>query len=117
MKYVLGMVGDGFALVMTVNVIRSQHFYEDKDKITVLCMGFIQVVRRNALLQLACGELNCLGQVRPKDRQSLTCLDYIVTLYEIDKEASGYGSCFCLSFRQPRQFMCFKFSMLDDIDF
>jgi hypothetical protein len=56
-------------------------------------------------------------QVRPKDRQSLTCLDYIVTLYEIDKEASGYGSCFCLSFRQPRQFMCFKFSMLDDIDF
>jgi hypothetical protein len=39
MKYVLGMVGDGFALVMTVNVIRSRHFYEDKDKITVLCMG------------------------------------------------------------------------------
>lgn len=39
MKYVLGMVGDGFALVVTVNVIRSQHFYEDKGKITVLCMG------------------------------------------------------------------------------
>lgn len=36
-------------------------------------------------------------QVRPKDRQSLTCLDYIVTLHEIDKEASGYGYCFCLS--------------------
>ncbi|KAL9357840.1 hypothetical protein Peur_051093 [Populus x canadensis] len=112
MKCVLGMVGDGFAL--------------DKDKITVLCMGFIQVVRRNALLQLACGELNCLGQVwkNRKTEQSLTCLDYIVTLHEIDKEASGYGSCFCLSLMMnPRQFMClrvflhFKFSMLYDIDF